>query len=418
MKSFFAVFACLAGLVAQAGSSVSDVTLAYDALSGIVTVNYEFSGDPAIVTVDFKVDGTSIGEGRFTTVMGDVNRLVEGDGTKRIVWPAAVESPGIEADAGKLTAEVKAWDVMTPPDYLVVDLKAIGERRYYVSTNAIPDGGLANLKYRRDYLVMRRIPAKGVTFRMGSPTSESNRSANEMTHYVSFDHDYWMSIYAMTSGIYDLARTKAAKDNDPPSFFDIRPFNLSYEAMRGKPTDTPSVDWPTTGHDRVGGVLASMRNRLGIDLDFPTEAEWEFACRAGTSAARNGGGYWSWSMAHSNWVSQKDGSQPVGCLAPNAWVLYDMLGNVNEWCLDWFATSHDAWSSDPEHPELNPCGPTTGTRRCRRGGDTNSDTNNRSAFRDSNDPDGGQARLGYCNGYTRLIAPIGLKFPVAEPDGE
>lgn len=413
MKSIFTLFVCCASLMAKASSSVSDVTLSYDALNGIVTVNYEFSGDPAIVTVDFKSHGISIGDGQFTTVMGDVNRLVEGTGTKRIVWPAAVESPGIEVEAGKLTAEVKVWDRSTPPDYLVVDLKAVGECRYYVSTNAIPDGGLANLKYRRDYLVMRRIPAKGVTFRMGSPTSEANRTSAETTHYTSFDHDYWMSIYLLTSGAYDLARTDCIMDAAPPTYAQMKPVNKSYESMRGKPTDNPAIDWPTTKRDKVGGSLASMRTRLGIDVDLPTEAEWEFACRAGTSGVRNGGGYWSWSKAHGSWISQKDGIQPVGYLAPNAWGLYDMLGNVNEWCLDWFATSVDSWSSDAEHPELNPEGPKDGELRVRRGGCVDSDVDSRSAYRQGWEPDGGQASRGYVNGYTRLVAPIELTYPAA-----
>jgi len=415
MKRLIAVFACLCGLVTQAASSVSDVTLSYDALNGIVTVNYTFSGDPAIVTVDFKIDGTSIGEARFTTVMGDVNRLVEESGAKRIVWPAAVESPGIEADAGKLTAEVKVWDVQTPPDYLVIDLKAIGERRYYVSTNAIPDGGLANLKYRRDYFVMRRIPAKGVTFRMGSPTSEANRSSKETTHYVKFDYDYWMSIYILTNGAFDLARMDCFNNNNPPSFYDTKPSNLSYISMRGV---APDVDWPKTGHGVVGGWIASMRRRLGVDVDYPTEAEWEFACRAGTSTASNGSGWWSWSRAHGSWVSQQDGVQPVGYLAPNAWGLYDMLGDVWEMCLDWHADSLDSWSSDPENPELNPCGPESGTYRAHRGGDMNSNTNQRSANREGWAPDGGQKQYGYCNAYTRLTLPITLTYPTQETTGE
>ena len=101
----------------------------------------------------------------------------------------------------------------------------------------------------------------------------------------------------------------------------------------------------------------------GVKFELPTEAQWEYACRAGTTTF--------WHCGDSNaslkeyawfgsWVSK--GSQPVGRLRPNGFGLYDMHGNVWEWCADWFAPDYNAKSAPND-----PSGPTTGSSRVFRG---------------------------------------------------
>ena len=117
---------------------------------------------------------------------------------------------------------------------------------------------------------------------------------------------------------------------------------------------------------------------------LPTEAEWEYACRAGTTTPFNTGLKLADSQANYNanypYLNNEKGEYrhktlKVGSFAPNAWGLYDMHGNVYEWCSDWF----EILSSEPS---TNPKGPETGFRKIRRGGGWGSDASRcRSAFR-------------------------------------
>ena len=117
-------------------------------------------------------------------------------------------------------------------------------------------------------------------------------------------------------------------------------------------------------------------------LDLPTEAEWEFACRAGTLSARYDGTDFPESASGIAWLGEGKRCQPhaVGLLKPNGYGLYDMYGNTMERCLDWFGMYQNT-----DGISVDPSGPLSGTTRVDRGGslDHNS-TKARSAARDSN----------------------------------
>lgn len=111
-----------------------------------------------------------------------------------------------------------------------------------------------------------------------------------------------------------------------------------------------------------------LRSLTGVDFDLPTSAQWEYACRAGTTTLLYSGE----AMVDANvyklgWIygNSSKGTQnhPVGQKIPNGWGLYDMLGNNREWCLDWY---HGTPSSDDV---VDPMGPETGSDRVLRGGD-------------------------------------------------
>jgi len=126
-----------------------------------------------------------------------------------------------------------------------------------------------------------------------------------------------------------------------------------------------------------------LNQMLGTDsLRLPTEAEWEYACRAGTTGARYGKlGEVAWYEDNSDGETHR-----VGTKAPNAWGLYDMLGNVWEWCQDWHG-------SYPSGPVTDPTGPSTGSYRVYRGGSWDFDAGGvRAAYRGGDSP-------GYRNGY-------------------
>ena len=167
-----------AGLLAAAGMAagvgVSDVQLAESDLVGNpVQVTFTLDG-PAIVTVRFftneVADATSwlaVADADATDVWGDVNRIVP-SGVCTNWWKPERALPGLLLAAGRLKAEVTAWPVDNPPDYRVFDLTSTNRVsiRYYVSSNAVP-GGVQAAIYKTDKLVMRRIPAAGITWTMG-----------------------------------------------------------------------------------------------------------------------------------------------------------------------------------------------------------------------------------------------------------
>ena len=117
--------------------------------------------------------------------------------------------------------------------------------------------------------------------------------------------------------------------------------------------------WPSSSAVDASSFLGKLRVRTGLDFDLPTEAQWEYACRAGTTTTYSYGDSAKGSyMLYSSNSSSK--SHEVGTKSPNPWGLYDMHGNVAEWCLDWYASSLTG-GTDPK-------GSSSGSSRVNRGG--------------------------------------------------
>jgi uncharacterized protein (TIGR02996 family) len=135
--------------------------------------------------------------------------------------------------------------------------------------------------------------------------------------------------------------------------------------FQGENNPVDSVTW-----NECERFCKKVGKRLKVPLRLPTGAEWEYACRAGTTTPFAFGGSASSHEANFNGAHPynggvsgpvRDGTTPVGSFRPNAWGLYDMHGNVWEWCLDWYVP-HTAG------PAVDPTGPETGTSRMLRGG--------------------------------------------------
>ena len=217
--------------------------------------------------------------------------------------------------------------------------------------------GVTNdIAYKTSKMVMRKIPAKGKGYTMLSGTDNA--------HSVSFTNDYFVSVFELTEGQWLTIATnnaKTASTTNPMRFTNERyryqrPINGSFHAqMRGY------LLWPKGGHEEINAnsVLKAFRTRLGTDaIDLPTEALWEYAARAGVwdgnrlpsgkpVAGSSAADYKAICRYRFNAASQpyadglspqdcdpSDGTNIVGSYAPNAWGLYDVLGNVAEWCLD------------------------------------------------------------------------------------
>jgi len=207
------------------------------------------------------------------------------------------------------------------------------------------------------------------TFTMGSPLTELERNSKETQHTVTISRGFWMGKYPVTQGKYQ------AVVGSNPSFF---------TAANGY-TDDPSlpveqVSWNDatnycalrTQQERTAGLIST-----NFSYRLPTESEWEYACRAGTTNAF----YWGTNIvseqANFNGQYEYDSTTgttfnmsgvfletttPVGSYEVNPWGLYDMSGNVWELCQDWFGTY-------PAGSVLDPSGPVSGSNRVIRGGD-------------------------------------------------
>ncbi len=365
----FVLVCAMQGNASAAAPVVRDgsVTISQNASSRLVTVGYALDEAPGIVTVDFRTNDVSIGEQNFAQLGGDVNRIVSVGDAKRIFWRPDKTWEGNRAS--NVTAVVTAWSPASPPDYMVIDLAGGVPKEnvsFYVSTNALPDGGLSNPIYTTSKLVMRKIPAATVRWRMGTPSSQyiaPNCATREIPHYVTLTKDYYIGVYPVTQGQNLLAfgRNYSVFSEYPDS--PRRPANnANFNAIRGS---SAGAGWPNADETVAravdnGTVIKAYRNVSGIEsMDLPTDAQWEFAYRAGCSQNY----YTGDNMFASNdaclaaGIGLCGGSETyaVGQYTPNAWGIYDMGGNVWEYCLDWFAKN--ATYSDGSEV-VDPVGPT------------------------------------------------------------
>lgn len=259
--------------------------------------------------------------------------------------------------------------------YLVIDLSAgpLSES-YPVSDLAeVPAGGWTD-EYKTTKLVLRRLPAGA--FLMGSPTNELGYSPDETLHQVALSHAFYIGVFEVTQKQWERVMGTWPSLFCEPTVRDSRPVeSVSYDAIRGV---AAGASWPLNSSVDSTSFLGRLRSRTGLSgLDLPTEAEWEYACRAGTSTSLNSGKNISSQTACNNLAevgryaynggtpsysySVDRGSASVGSYPPNSWGLYDMHGNVREWCLDWY------W--DYPSTAVDPVGPSTGFSRVLRGGD-------------------------------------------------
>ena len=322
---------------------------------GLVSVTYGLSAD-AIVTCRMFLDGVVVADELAASVYGDINRRVAAGNERVLNWNAS--AAGVSGE--KISVELTAWPLDNPPDYMAVDLTVADSRRYYASSSSVPFGVTSDV-YKTDILLMRKIPAAGVVWRMGQPVGGElceNVSAtagvrdNETGHMVRLTNDFYAAVYETTQLQYAKVTgqwpTSFAGLSDRKYTWPVE--NVSFDALRGAVSDG-YAGWPAAGHAvQPGSFMRIIRDFTGIEsLDLPTEAEWEYACRAGTAASLNSGKNISSPtsadacLAEVGWSKYNEPRAehplPVGMLKPNGWGLYDCHGNVCEFCLDWYSQS-------------------------------------------------------------------------------
>jgi formylglycine-generating enzyme required for sulfatase activity len=191
---------------------------------------------------------------------------------------------------------------------------------------------------------------------MGSPTTEPERGGDESQHLVSLSHGFWMGQMEVTRAQWERVMGRRQRHPEKPN-----------------PFATGDPQWPVVAvsYQDIQVYLGRLRELApGQRFRLPTEGEWEYACRAGTTTAFPGGAGLDATQANIDarfpYGQGSPGGAlerpaPVGSYPPNAWGLYDLQGNVWEWTSDWYGPY-------PAEPVVDPRGPAHGTRKVIRGG--------------------------------------------------
>lgn len=429
----------------------------------LVTITYALSDAPAVVTLDIQTnanDGAtwaSIGGEGIWNAEGDVWKRVE-TGSHTITWHPDHSWPDHKIADGGARAVVTAWALENTPDYMVVDLVVSNTVRYYPGVDFLPGSEMGqkgavtnNTAYKTTKLVMRKIMARGIEWTMGTAESEPLRNADgrEEPHLVTLTNNYYIGIFEITQ-----AQWKNISPNSGLTAFfqvqgEMRPMdNVRYNEVRlgkGVSTDVTTVanaianySWPKPPHP--SSFLGFLRGKTGLDFDLPSESQWEFAARAG-----HGSGFWGdgsvvessspyenmnklgrhsgnnpgGATANSAFAPLEGGTAIVGSYKPNDWGLYDVNGNVYEWCLDWSdltskVTEYEGKVNiDPESPGKDLAGnqndAVVTTSRSRRGGAwSHAVSNCRNGARSGTRPEynGGDA---YRVNGVRVVCTAGLR---------
>jgi formylglycine-generating enzyme required for sulfatase activity len=236
---------------------------------------------------------------------------------------------------------------------------------------AITASGLA-WRVRDTATQMEMLLVPPATFTMGCTASVTYGcwSDENPTHSVTFTQAFYMGRYEVTQSQW------VAKMGSNPSYFQ-------------------GAKYPDAANCPVEGVswIAIQDYLIATNVRLPSEAEWEYACRAGTTAAFNNGSNDDNTVGNIAWWNGNSGNQThaVGGKAANALGLHDMTGNVWEWVNDWYSSTYYSVS-----PSTNPLGPVSGVYRVCRGGSYGSGTSDsRSSCRNRNMPDSTILYLGF-----------------------
>ncbi len=237
------------------------------------------------------------------------------------------------------------------------------------------------------------------TFTMGSPTTESGRGTDETQHEVTLTRGFYLSKFEVTQAQY-----QAVMEGNPDGL------SATPSQIAGANRPVESVSWSDlqifiqrlNASEQAAGRLAE-----GESFGLPTEAEWEYACRAGSTTTYSWGD--SFTTSNANYTGANiNSTSNVGSFQANAWGFFDMHGNVWEYCADWYGNYTNGSVEDPT-------GPTTGTNRVKRGGSyVKSASFMRSALRSS---EGVNKRLGGI-GFRLAFYPADTANEPEEPESD
>jgi uncharacterized protein YjdB len=409
-------------------SAPTEVSVTPDATdSRIATVKALIEGaEPVTITVTTvgkKADGTSATKTCTVTVVPEpvsnvpvTNVTLDKSTLTLTVGGTGTLTPTIVP--GTATIQGVSWGSSDNTKATVVDgvvtAIAVGTATITVTTDDGSKTANCSVTVNTGLIRMAAVITAPKTFNMGSPNGETGRNANETQHSVSLTKSFYMGTYTVTQGEYNGVM------GNNPSYHNYQ--STPYSQMRDQ-FPVENITWydavefcnklsereglkqvyeitgrtPATGYPITAATVTANWDNNGYRL--PTEAEWECACRAGTTTAFNtyDNSISSWDVNYNPEGNYDDiWGDLVGypmyagwAYSSNNWSLYDMHGNVKEWCWDWLGDYGSAAAT-------NPTGAGSGTNRIMRGGSYNSTyLLLRSAYRDSAVPSAQSRETGF-----------------------
>ncbi len=339
---------------------------------GRIVIDYEVTGVLPTNTQDYVAIVTASNRTNGTMYTGGA---VEGEtaltlGAHRIWWNARMAGLRDAVAEVDVTVSYSYASMVEQMQYCVVDLSGgMDTMAYPISyLREVPSEGWTD-EYKTTKLVLRRIEAG--TFIMGDDQDDES-------HRVTLTKPFYLGVFEVTQKQWELVMG-TWPENSPSSSCgrgDSYPaYYVPHSAIRGSSSGTL---WPVSSEVDESSFLGRLRTKTGRCFDLPTEAQWEYACRAGSTASY----YWGESMNDVYaWYHSNSGpkAHPVGTRRPNAWGLYDMSGGVWERCLDRYGNTRD-YGIDPK-------GVLSGSYRVLRGGGWNSGSGDcTSAYRHNDSP--------------------------------
>ena len=274
-------------LSARANALVDNVTIMQGwPFTRNVIINYTLTSDSAAPVIGVKFYGTTDnGETTFdlseygTLSKDGADGIIKTTGAHKTFWTPNESFYETVTDGFKV--KVEAVEML----YMVLDLSGgTSAQSYPVSYLAdVPEGGWTD-EYKTTKLVLRKIEPG--TFTMGSPSNELGRSGTEDQHQVTLTKAFYIGVFETTQKQYKLitGSNPSGNKHDGLDIDDNPVENLSYYDLRGS-----GANWPSSSGVLGSSFFGRLRTKTGLRFDLPTEAQWEFACRAGTTTALNSG---------------------------------------------------------------------------------------------------------------------------------
>jgi len=356
MKMLKSLVILCVGLV---GSAFADPSVVLDRVqqrypwNGIVDVDYTVANaqDPTALVVELFATSEAGEKVRAATFLSEPETS---DGTHRLSWNATADGAGWISKQTQFRLSLRFVDRATDGDYMIIDLtkgsNASAYKVTFVSDVADPAATFNTDEYKTTKIVLKKIPAG--SFWMGATEDDipwmTNKSAavsarSEVPrHYVTLTKDFFIGLFRLTWGQYcavtgDEALKGTAKDNTV----------LNLQHWRGMHAEDGFFE-------RLNGRVRCLDRSLG-QMTVPTETQWEYACRAGTTTPWFFGAEVSKAILQQYAAAWGDSDLTVGRKLPNPWGLYDMYGMMFDTVLDYLPGSKVTYpEGDEEHPVVDP----------------------------------------------------------------